>query len=91
MGGVCGTHGIGRVTFWWVDPREKDHLEDPVVDGRVILKRNFKKWAGDAWTGELFVVSAQCICVPVVSTTNSDCLLIQHPLFVLSLTYVVVY
>jgi hypothetical protein len=24
--------------FWWGDLREGDHLGDPVVDGRIILK-----------------------------------------------------
>jgi len=31
--------------------REGDHLEDPDVDGRKILKWIFKKWGGEAWTG----------------------------------------
>jgi hypothetical protein len=32
--------------FWWEDLREKDHLEVPSVDGRIILKWIYEKWDG---------------------------------------------
>jgi hypothetical protein len=32
--------------FWEGDLREDDHLGDPSVDGRMILKWIFKKWDG---------------------------------------------
>ena len=34
-------------------PREKDHLEDPGLDGRIMLTWIFRKWdeVGGAWTG----------------------------------------
>ena len=36
--------------FWWRNLRERDHLEDPNVDGKVILKCIFRKWdAGVEW------------------------------------------
>jgi hypothetical protein len=43
---VCGKREV-YTGFWWGDTREGDHLGDPGVDGRIILKRIFKKWDAD--------------------------------------------
>jgi len=32
--------------FWWRNLRKKDNLEEPSVDGRIILRWIFKKWDG---------------------------------------------
>ena len=39
--------------FWWGKLRERDHFEDPGVDGRIILRWIFKKWNGGGmdWIG----------------------------------------
>jgi len=41
MGGACDTYGRQEryisTQFCWGDLRERDHLEDPGVDGRTIL------------------------------------------------------
>ena len=37
--------------FWWGNLRERDHFEEPVVVGRIIIRRIFRKWDERAWTG----------------------------------------
>ena len=39
------------IEFWWGNLRERGHLEDPGVDGRLILKWIFRKWEGFVRTG----------------------------------------
>jgi len=35
--------------FWWGNVRERGHLEDPGITGRIILKRFFRKWDVGLW------------------------------------------
>jgi len=37
--------------FWWGNLRERYHLEDPSVDGKIILRWIIRKWDVVAWTG----------------------------------------
>ena len=51
--------GTGRAEvhalFWWRTPKERDHLEDPDVGGRVILRWIFRKWGVRVWTGLIWL------------------------------------
>ena len=40
----------GVTEFWWGNLREGDHLEDPSLDGRIILRWIFRKWDEGSWT-----------------------------------------
>jgi hypothetical protein len=37
--------------FWWENLRERDQWGDPGIDGRIILRRIFRKWDVGVWTG----------------------------------------
>jgi hypothetical protein len=37
--------------FWWGNLRKRDHLEDPGIDGRIILTQIVRKLDVGVWTG----------------------------------------
>jgi hypothetical protein len=43
--------GEAYTGFWWGNLRERDHFENPGVDGMIIPKFIVKKWDKEAWTG----------------------------------------
>ena len=40
----------GAYRAWWGNLRERDHLGDPGLDGRIILRWIFRKWDVGLWT-----------------------------------------
>jgi len=42
---LCGRREV-LTGFWWENLKEIDHLEDPGINGSIILKYIFKKWNG---------------------------------------------
>ena len=54
VGGACSTYEVrGEVHtgFSWGNVRESDHLEEPSLGGRIILKWIFRNWEGVVGTG----------------------------------------
>jgi len=52
MAGACSTfRGEAYTGFWWGNLRERYHFEDPDIDGRIIIRRIFRKWDLGVWTG----------------------------------------
>ena len=43
--------GEAYTGFWWGNLRERNHLEDAGVDGRIILRWIFRKRDVGVWTG----------------------------------------
>ena len=43
--------GDMNTQFWWGDLRERNHLQNLGIGGRIKAKWIFEKWNGEAWTG----------------------------------------
>jgi len=50
--------GVYRVLMG--KPEGKDHLGDPSVDGRIILRWIFRKWDVGVWTGSNWLRTGTC-------------------------------
>jgi hypothetical protein len=48
---VCGREERHIQGFDGGNLRERDHLEDPGIGGRIILRWVFRKWDVGVWTG----------------------------------------
>jgi len=58
--------GEANTGVWWGNLRVKDHLGDPRVDGRILLRCIFGKWDVGAWNGSRWLrirqVAGTCEC-----------------------------
>jgi hypothetical protein len=58
MGGACSTYVVRGEVYtgvWWGILKERDHLENPGVDDRIILRWISRKWDVGAWTGSMWL------------------------------------
>jgi hypothetical protein len=54
MGRACSTNGREARHIQGFDGgnlKERNHLENPGIDGRIILREIFRKWDVGVWTG----------------------------------------
>jgi len=54
-GGGGGGGGGVHTLLWWGNIGERDHLDDPGVDGMLLWERRLQKSCGRAWTGLIWL------------------------------------
>jgi hypothetical protein len=47
--------GKAYTGFCWGNLSERDHLEDPGIDGRTVLKWIFRKWVVGLWAESIWL------------------------------------
>ena len=57
MDRACSAYGAEErhIQGFGGDFRERDHLGDPDVDGRIILRWIFRKWDVGVWAGSIWL------------------------------------
>jgi hypothetical protein len=63
--GVCGRRGRGGMPerFWWEIPKERAHLEERSINGRIMLYCTLKLHDGREWTGFVLIRMGEIGCV----------------------------
>jgi hypothetical protein len=57
---MVGGKRRGYAGFWWGNLRERDHLENPGINGCIILRWIFRKWDVEAWTALIWLRIGRC-------------------------------
>jgi len=47
--------------FWWGNLRERGHLEDPSINGKIILKCIFRRWDVGTWTSAIWLRTGKVV------------------------------